>query len=263
MRDYVSFSTWNNYQRCEAAALARDKGELQFEASEAMIVSKYIEAKLIGSEEEVEKLFEEHPEIINSRTKEPKVAYLRAEKAVEEAKEDSTFMAHLKGDKQIKLEGVIDGVKIMGYADNINDNRFISDLKAMANLNRAWNDENRRKVSFVEDRNYAIQGYLYTEMYRQQTGLEVPYYLAVMTKQDPSKRVIVTFDDEAMAVAEEKFKHGLRAIKAIRGGKLDPEFCGQCDYCNENQPTMRLDSRVVGMNRFELKQYYEYLEKEG
>ena len=262
MKDYVSFSTWSNYQDCEFAALARDKGELEFETTEPMIVSKYIEANLIGTEEDIKKVQEEHPEMMNSRTGEPKVAYTRALKAVEEAKEDMIFMTMLQGEKQVKLEGVIDGVKVLGYADNVGK-AFISDLKAVANLNRVWDERERRRVSFVENRNYAVQGWLYLEMYRQMTGDELNFYLAVLTKEDPSKRVIVTFDQESMNYAETMFRSDLRRIIELREGRAKPIKCGQCEYCVKNSTTSLVDSRLVGMSRFELRAYQEYLEKEG
>lgn len=263
MRDYVSFSTWNRYQECEAQALARDRGEVEFQVTDAMIVSKYVEAKLIGTEEDVAELYEEHPEIINSRTGKPKVAYRRAEAAVEQAKDDSTFMGLLKGNKQVKLEGEIDGVKVMGYADNINDGRFISDLKAMANINRVWDDEKRMRVSFVQAYNYAVQGYIYKELYKQSTGYDVDFYLVVMTKTDPSKRVIVAFDEDTMGDAEQLFRKSLSNILKLRAEEKAPVFCGQCDYCTANQPTLVMDSETVGMTNHELEEYEEYKYRGG
>lgn len=261
MRDYISFSTWSRYRECEVSALARDKGEIEFEATDAMIVSQYVEAKLIGTDEDVAKLFEEYPQIVNSRTGEPKVAYTRAEAAAEQAKDDSVFMSLLQGDKQVKLEGEINGVKVLGYADNINS-RFISDLKAMANINRVWSEEQRRKVSFVEAYNYHVQAYIYQELYRQKTGLKLPVFLTVMTKTDPSRRVIVTFDENMLGDAEQLFKGSLLRILKLRAGDKDPTPCGVCDHCAKTQPTLLVDARKVGMNNFELQEYIRFTERE-
>lgn len=257
----MSFSTWSRYKKCEAEALANDRGEIEFETTLPMLESKYIEALLIGTEEEIEELFEEHPEILNSRTGEPKVGFQRAGQAAEKAKEDPFFMVMLEGSLQERLEGEINGVKVIGYADVIKHGSHIVDLKAVANFDRMWDPSIRQRVSFIEMRDYDVQGYIYKELYRQMHGDDLSFYLAALTKEEYSQRVIASFSEDTLYAAELKFKGLLPRIVALRKGEQQPEWCGKCDYCKQNMPTLLLDSRFVGMSTQEKEDFERYLEE--
>ena len=259
MKEHLSFSGWNQYQECEGKALASDKGLYSFEPTESMLVSKYTEICLIGDAEEKEKFFTENPIAVNSRTGKPKAAFLKAEEAAEKAKEDEIFMVFLEGETQVRLDGVIEGMPIKGFADVISE-AFITDFKNMANLNRAWDPVKRRKVSFVEQRNYATQGAIYRELVRQMTGKVLKFYIPVLTKEEIPSKVVVSFKDETLDLRLEMFKDSIPRIKALRAGEVEPNHCGTCDYCKSVLPTRIIDQAQVGLTAAELEDWRRYLE---
>lgn len=251
MKDYISFSSWSQYKKCEAKALAMDKGEWTFEQTEAMLVSKYIEALVIGTEEEVAQFFIENPIAANSRTGEPKAAFKNAEHVAEKCKADPVFMAMLQGDTQYKLEGVINGVKVKGIADVVQD--YITDLKAMANFTRAWNPVKRHKESFIEQRDYATQGAIYRELYYQMYEERLPFFLAATTKEEYPKRVVADFPEEVLDIKLAQFADSLPHIMEVRAGTVPPKTCNDCDYCRTMQHAVVQNYRLVGLSKEELE----------
>lgn len=257
MKQHLSFSAWTQYKTCEARALAMDKGEWDFPKSDAMLVSTYVELLLIGDEAELEEFFAKNPEVLNSRTGEPKAAFKNAEIYCEKAKEDPVFMAFLQGQHQVPLEGEIGGVLVRGFADTISED-YISDLKAVANFNRAWNPATRTKESFIEQRKYPTQGAIYQELYYQKTGKRLPFYLVALTKEEYSKRAIASFEQEKLDMALDMFMDSLPRIIAIRSGEETPEHCGDCDYCRSTMEAQMMDYKFIGMSREEVADYFRF-----
>lgn len=243
---------------CEASALASDRGELEFVPTESMLASKLTEEYLIGTEKEVVKMFNENPSMLNSRTGNLKVAYEKARELADLAKEDEIFMTFLTGEPQVKLEGVINGMKVIGFADIVSEH-FISDLKVMANFDRAWDPVSRKRVSFVQQRRYAVQGAIYLELARQMWGKEMNFFIPAMTKQAISRRIVVSFADENMENHLQRFSDSLPRIQQLRNGEVEPTSCGECDYCLERRITPIIAPVYVGMTQQEMIDYSNYL----
>lgn len=263
MKTHISFSSWNNYMDCEAQALARDKGDYRFDPTESMLESKFVEELILNnSEETIEKFLQENPEAMNSRTKAPKAKFLHAMVLAEEALKDEIFMTFLQGDTQVKLKGVVDGMDVLGFADVINPN-YISDLKVMANFDRAWDPVKRARVSFVTQRRYAVQGAIYLELYRQMYGKETVFFIPAMSKEKVPRRTVITFASTDMDLYLDMFRNELPRIKSLREGKREPKRCGDCEYCRMTAVTEIIDPVYVGMSNQEREDYYRWLKEGG
>ena len=73
---YMSATQFKDFLNCEAAALARVKGEYADEHTTPLLVGSYVDAHFSG---EIEKFTAEHPEIFNKRTGELKADYRKAD----------------------------------------------------------------------------------------------------------------------------------------------------------------------------------------
>lgn len=254
MKDYVSFSAWCSYEECEAQALAKEKGEITFTQTEAMLVSSFMEMMLLEPEK-YDDFIEKNPDVLNKRIKEPtlKKVYLDTIEAAETIYKDETFMTFLMGDKQVELTGTINGVKVLGYADVLNvEAGFGTDFKYVKDFNRAWNPATKRRESFIEQRKYAVQVAIYRELCYQKYGKYLDFYIAGATKEDVPRRVIAKFSDANYESSLDSFAQKLPRIVQLRKGEIEPTYCGKCEYCARKLDAPIISYRHVGMTDEEI-----------
>jgi hypothetical protein len=82
---------------------------------------------------------------------------------------------------------------------------------------------------------------MYQEIFYQNTGLKLPFYLAAVSKDKtdnvphPRLKVIQipqTKLDERMV----EVKRNIGKIQALKEGKIEPINCGHCDFCADTLP---------------------------
>lgn len=260
MKDYVSFSAWTHYKECEAQALHNEREDLKTPQTEAMLVSAFMEMLLLEPDKE-EEFLNENLNVYAYKNPEKglKKVFSDAKESAELIRSDETFMHFLEGQKQLKLEGVINGVKVLGYADVVSEemNRIV-DLKYVKDFNRAWNPATRRRESFIEQRRYPVQGAIYRELYYQKTGKVLDFYIAAATKETPSKRAIATFVEANYESSLDSFAESLPRIMELRAGTVEPNHCGVCDYCTQNLDAPVLNYRLIGMSPEEIVEYTRF-----
>lgn len=83
-------------------------------------------------------------------------------------------------------------------------------------------------------------GALYQEIVKQNTGKQLPFIIAVATKQKYSQRALLQIPQEKLDLKLEFLKEYLPHIQALKEGKIDPTSCGNCDYCISKQKVDRL-----------------------
>lgn len=239
MKNYLSFSSIKQYCQCEAMALAIENNEWSNEQTEALLTSSYIDRYFTG---DIEAFKNEHPEIINSRTNELKAIFKSSViPAIEKIEATPMFLSFLTGEQQIELEGVIEGVKIKGIADFIdNDKERIVDLKAVKGFSRVWNPKLRRYISFIEDSKYHWQLAIYAELYYQMTGMEYQTLLACVTKEPTPDLGIfeTTYEDNSRSLIE--VKSAIKRIQEVRLGHRQPHRCENCKYCRQTKQSIPL-----------------------
>lgn len=234
MKDHLSFSTIKQYAQCEAMALAIERGEWSNEQTDALLTSAYIDEYFTGN---IEEFIEQHPEVLNSRTKELKAEFKKnVLPAIQKIETTPMFLSFLTGNKQVDLEGVIEGVKILGRADYIDDEKErIVDLKALKGFKRVWDVKKRRYTSFIEDSKYHWQLALYAELYYQMTGMEYTTMLACVTKEENPDLGIFETTSEDNEKSLNELKHLITNIQEVRTGLRQPHRCENCKYCKQTK----------------------------
>lgn len=261
---YVSASQYklffNPYKDCcEAAALAQIKGEFVRPVTDSLLIGSYVDEALTG---DLEKFTAEHPELFSSRgdTKgELKSTYKQAEKMLSRAKSDALFMSYVVGGKhQVIMTGIISDVPVKIKIDHVaykNDSPVaLVDLKTVKSMYETFYvKDSGEHLTWPERWLYDLQGAVYQEIYYQNTGVKLPFYLAAISK-DKSENVahprlkIIQVPQIKMDERLTEFKRNIPKIQALKEGKIQPVNCGLCDYCADTLPC-----EVISMDELRLE----------
>lgn len=265
VRDVLSASTIKAFEACEEAALAAFRGDYNRPSTTALLVGGYIDSAL-DSEEELEKFCAAHPEIINSRTGQPKADFSRASEIVDRCKSDLLFRAltidvpsdghqyivlgtigkTTSGD-EIPCKGMLDFILFPDYLrklaelfpswsdyfrDCVERGGLIVDLKSAANTDEQWSDADGCRIPWLQAWHYDRQLAVYRELYRQQSGRVLPVMVLVCTKEPSPSLLPLTIDagtlDEGLAEATALAP---RAWSLMTADSPDPRRCEKCAWC--------------------------------
>lgn len=233
---YAGSSQIKSFFSCEAKTIAELKGEWQEPKSDSMLVSSYIDEAISGTLEEFKI---KNPEIFTKQG-ELKAQYKIAEKVLEQIKNDPMFYKYLQGDHQTIMTGEISGVPIKIKIDSYFKDKAIIDLKAMKDLELIWNNKLKQKQNFIESYDYILQGALYQEIVRQNTGKQLPFIIAVTTKEEYAERALLSIPQEELDLKLEFLKNYLLHIKELKENKKSPTNCGHCKYCKSILKTEKI-----------------------
>lgn len=177
-----------------------------------------------------------HPEIISSTGKtkgQPKKPYTDADGMINALRNDPQFRDLYKGRKEVMVTGKINGVDWMGKLDCIRRNHaLVIDLKTTQDLHKTyWDEETRRRISFIEEYNYTLQMAIYQELAFQRWGVRPTMVIAAVTKQTPPDKVAVAFGQAELDQAMDYLREHQDRIQQVRNGEVEPRRCEQCAYC--------------------------------
>ncbi len=224
---YTGSSEIKAFLKCEACALAELNGEWEEEKSKSMLVSSYIDAAI--SDELVE--FEQQNPEIFTKSGDLKADYRLAEDVFNQMQKDEMFMKYLNGENQKIMTGEISGVPIKIKIDSYHKDKCIVDLKCMANFDLIWNEATHQKENFIDYYDYILQGALYQEIVRQNTGRQLPFIIAAATKQKYSERVLLQIPQEKMNLKLDFLMQYLPHLQNLKQGQENPTNCEKCNYC--------------------------------
>lgn len=223
--EYMSYSQFKDFNKCPAMAMAKLNGEYVPESTDSLLVGSYVDSFL---DNELDLFKEEHPEIFNCRTGELKVQFKQAEEICNIIKRDEYLNEMLNGKRQIIITGNIAGVKFKGKIDSLLDN-YIVDGKVLKDCEDIWQDG--EKKPFYKAHDYDIQAAIYKTLYLQKTGKDLPFRLAVVTKEKQPDKRIFEFSKETIDDALQEIIAKAPIFDAIKKG-IEPAWnCGKCDYC--------------------------------
>lgn len=223
--EFWSVSQFKEFETCQAAAMAHIRGEWEHEMTPALLQGAYVDAHFSGS---MDSFLTEHPEVLNKRTGVLKVDYIKARAAIERAEHDSMFMQFMSGASQKIITGELFGKPWKIKVDSLHDDKIV-DLKYMRSTEKVY-AKNEWK-SFVDAYGYDIQGFVYQSIVREATGSMLPFYLAVITKEDAPDLDIIHIPQWKLNSAGEMVKYWIQIYDEIKTGKREPERCGHCPYC--------------------------------
>lgn len=133
------------------------------------------------------------------------------------------------------MTGELFGTKWKIKMDSYLEDVAIVDLKIMRSITELKWVKDIGYLDFVRYWGYDIQGAIYQEIVRQNTGKKLPFYIAAATKEDePDIRIIQitqNYLDEAMNSVESHIKRVLE----VKNGESIPDRCELCDCCRHNR----------------------------
>lgn len=228
-KEYMSYSQFKDFDKCPAMAMAKINGEYKVEENDSMLIGSYVDAWLDG---ELDKFIIDHPQVFNSRTGELKVQFKQAQQLCDVIKQDDYLYNQLKGKRQVIVTGNIAGVKFKGKIDSLLEDKIV-DGKVLKDCEDIWQDG--EKKPFYKANGYDIQGAIYKILYMQQFGKDLPFELAVITKEkQPDKRIFI-FSDATIDNALQEIIAKAPVFDAIKKGEEPAWNCGVCDYCRKQK----------------------------
>lgn len=250
---YMSVSQFKDFSRCEAAAMARLRGEFPESETTALLVGSYVDAVFA---EEIDAFRESHP-VLFKRDGTLKADFLRAEEIVERMQKDPLYMMLMSGKKQVIRTGEIAGVPFKIKIDSLLDGDLcraiarhfpgartalgfcdgaIVDQKVMKDTEDILDPETHTRISFAAAWGYDIQGAIYQAV----EGNMLPFVLAVGTKQSPPALEAVYIPDQDLSAALAEVEDRAPRYQAIKEGRIPPDRCGKCAYCRATRKLYKI-----------------------
>lgn len=241
-REYMSVSQFKDFagtygkMPCEFTAMEKLEGRWEEEKSTALMVGSYVDSYFEGT---LDRFKEENPQLFKKTGDKGLLKdYVKAEEIIARIERDEYFMKYMSGQKQVIMTGELFGTKWKIKIDSYILDVAIVDLKVMASITELKWVKDIGYLDFVRYWGYDIQGAIYQEIVRQNTGKKLPFYIAGATKEkEPDIRIIHVTDNylqEALNMVEANMPRILR----VKGGE-EPDRCELCDCCRHNRVLTR------------------------
>jgi hypothetical protein len=236
--EYMSVSQFKDFhgsygiQGCERTAMMRLKGLYPKKEGLALSLGGYVDAYFEGT---LDKFKENHPEMLK-KDGTLKADFVKAEYAIQRVENDPMFMYYMSGEKQKIMTGEIAGIKWKIKIDSLLPDCIV-DLKYVAEINKKkWVQDIGEYLDFIRYWGYDIQGAVYQEIVRQNTGKKLPFVIAAVSKEEPEPDIeLIEVDqiylDEAMSVVRSNSPR----IADIKSGKELPTQCFVCPCCRKDK----------------------------
>lgn len=226
---YFSTSQFKAMLKCEAEAMAELNGEITRKETTALLIGSYVDAHFSG---EMGKFMEEHPGIFNKRTGELKKDFVKADELIARASRDPVFMEAMSGDPQAIMTADLFGHPFKIKMDAYHEDRIV-DLKVMRDMKPVYKDHEWK--TFVDAWGYDIQGFIYQQVVKANTGKELPFYLAVITKEEHPDIALIHIPQWKLNSAGSLVEHYIDHFADVKLGKTEPKRCGICGYCRDTK----------------------------
>ena len=233
-KTFMSCSQFKDFQKCEVEALAKVNGELIEEKTDALYFGGYVDAYFSN---ELDQFKANNPDMFNSKTGELKAPFKMINEVISAIENDELLMKYLSGEKQVIMTGEISGVPFKIKMDSYFEGKCIVDQKIIKDLDLTWVEREGKniKTDFIDAYGYAIQGAIYQEIVRQNTGVQLPFILAITTKQENPDKALIQIDQYYLDKALELVKELAPRYDAIKKGLVEPIGCGHCATCRKGR----------------------------
>ena len=236
-KEYMSCSQFKDFVKCEKEALAKVNGELVETKTDALLFGGYVDAYFSN---ELDEYKANNPEMFNSRTGELKAQFKNIDEVIKTIENDELLLESLSGEHQKIMVGEIGGVKFKIKIDSYFEGKMIVDQKIIKSIyDKEW-VEGTGYCNFIEKYGYCIQGAIYQEIVRQNTGKQLPFVLAITTKEENPDKALIQIDQEYLDEALKFVESLAPRYDLIKSGVIEPLSCGKC-------PTCRKDKKLKGI----------------
>ena len=227
--EYMSVSQFKSFEVCPHRAIAEIKGKYKREETTSLLVGSYVDAYF---SEELPEFKTAHPEIFK-KDGTLKADYIQAEQIIERIKRDRKMMRYLSGSHQVIMTGVIQGVPVKIKIDSLLTNCIV-DQKIVKDFESIYDPEKGR-VPWFEFWEYDLQGAVYQEVVRQNTGRTLPFVIAGATKEKITDIDLININQNSLDLAFDRFLRDVESYDAMKKGIIPGERCDKCDYCKETK----------------------------
>lgn len=212
---YFSVSQYKDFMKCEAMAMAKLHGEYEQRTTRALLVGSFVDSYFEGT---LPQFMQDNPEIF-TRKNELKSEFRKANEIISRVKSDKTFARFMSGEKQrimtFEMFGVPWKMKMDSYLPGI----CITDLKVV------------QKFRTLPLWRYDLQGAVYQKGVELVTGEQLPFYLAVATKERTIDLDIFQITQPVLDIALREIEQNIEHYARVKYGQEEPVYCGKCDYC--------------------------------
>lgn len=212
---------------CEASALLAGREE-----TEALLIGGYVDAAF-ESDQALDAFKKDRKDALMLKSGKGYYKFVTdADKAIARAKMDPVFMSYLGGQHQAVLTGEIAGHPFRIKMDDYQPGTRITDLKYVKSAGESYNEFLKRRVTFIEDYGYHIQGAIYQEIERQNSGIRLPFYIAYITKEETPDFGVVEIPQDMLDDGLEFVKLSLSA-RPMDQVRISPRACNRrgCAWC--------------------------------
>ena len=224
-REFMSVSQFKNFEKCPSAAMAEINGKFSREKTTSLLVGSYVDSYFEGT---LKTFIRQNPEVFK-KDGTLKAEYVQAEAIIQRILQDQLFTEYMSGEKQVIMTGKINGVDVKIKIDSLLPDKIV-DLKIMKDFENVY-DTDSGSLPWFDAWEYDLQGAVYQEIVRQNTGLLLPFYLAAATKEKVTNIDIVHIGQNHLDLAFERVNSNIAMYDAIKKGIIPPERCEMCEYC--------------------------------
>lgn len=237
-QEYMSVSGYKDFagtygkMPCEFHAMEKLNGNWEDKKTTALLVGSYVDSYFEGSLEQFKK---DNKEIFTQKG-DLKSDYKQAENIIARIERDKYFMKYMSGQKQVIMTGELFGTKWKIKMDSYIPGVAIVDLKVMASITKLEWVKDIGYLDFVRYWGYDIQGAVYQEIVRQNTGEKLPFFIAGATKEKPEPDIrIIHVTDNYLQEALHMVEMNMPRILRVKNGEVEPDRCELCDCCRHNR----------------------------
>ena len=235
--EYMSVSQFKDFVGtygkvgCEEYAMAKIQGKFREPNRTALLEGSYVDAFYEGT---LDKFKEEHPEMFTQKG-ELRSNFAKAERAIARSMRDPLFQEYMSGEKQVIMTGELFGTKWKIKMDSYHPGKAIVDLKYMQSLTKFGYVPDIGYLDFVRYWGYDVQGAIYQEIVRQNTGKKLPFYIAGISKEEAIDIEVIYIHDNYLQEALRRVETCMPRILEVKSGKVKPERCEQCLWCRDTK----------------------------
>ena len=241
-KKYMSCSQFKDFMTCENQALAKVEGVLVEEKTDALLFGGYIDAYFSN---ELDQYLEQYgADMINSRTGELKAPFKSIGEVIKAIESDELLLSYLQGQHQVVMVGEIAGVDFKIKVDSLFDDKIVDQKIMKSIVEPVWVErENKNvKTDFIDAYGYDIQGAIYQEIVRQNTGKKLPFIIAATTKEESPDKALIEIDQEYLDEALELVKELAPRFDMIKQGVILPKHCDKCPVCRSEKKLTKVIS---------------------
>lgn len=239
--EYMSVSQFKDFSgtygkmACEFTAMEKLKERWEEPKSKALMVGSYVDSYFEGT---LDSSKENNPDLFK-RDGCLKAEYVKADEIIKRIERDAYFMKYMGGEKQVIMTGELFGTKWKIKIDSYIPDVAIVDLKVMASITRLEWVRDIGYLDFVRYWGYDIQGAIYQEIVRQNTGKKLPFFIAAATKETEPDIRIIHVTDNYLAEALNMVQMNMSRVLQVKSGEAEPDRCELCDCCRKNRVLTR------------------------